>query len=144
MRPYIAVGPICILFTGTASASAGQGHTGGRCKSGSGMGTYPAGLANAQTGGQGQTWIPCPNAEWIPGRVCRGSLLLTVLARADGDFNDGVADLSGRLPLREHVLRRAGQGDVQQSRNVRRREPSAGALRQGQWGGKPIVQRSLG
>lgn len=80
----------------------------------------------------------------IPERLCRGSLLLTVLAGADGDLNDGVADVRGRLPLREYVLGRAGQGDVQQSRDVRWREPGAGALYRRQWGGETVVERSLG
>lgn len=76
--------------------------------------------------------------------MCRGGLLHTILARADGDLNDGVTDVRGRLSLREHVLGWARQGDVQQSRDVRWREPGAGALYRGQWGGEPIVERSLG
>lgn len=92
------------------------------------MGKHIQQMANTQIGGHGQARIPYPNGELIPRRVSRG---ITILARADGNLDDGVADLSGRLSLREHILRWARQGDIQQSRNIRWREPSAGALRQG-------------
>lgn len=62
-------------------------------------GTYPACLANTEVGNQGYVWIGPPEGELIPGRVCRGSLLLTVLSGADGNLDDGVTDLCGRLSL---------------------------------------------
>lgn len=52
--------------------------------------------------------------------------------------------MCGGLSLREHVLRWAGQGDVQQGRDVRWGEPRAGGVRGGQRCGEPIVDRGLG
>lgn len=68
----------------------------------------------------------------------------TKLAGADGDLNDGVADLRGGLSLREHVLGGTGQGDVQQRRDVGWREPSAGTLRGGKGCRGAVLEVSLG
>lgn len=74
-----------------------------------------------------------------------GRVRLTVLTRADGYFNDGITDLSGRLSLRKHIFRWARQRNIQESRNIGRREPGAGSLRWGKWrGGKTILEGSLG
>lgn len=61
-------------------------------------------------------------------RETLANLRLTVLARADGYFDDGITDLSGRFPLGKHVFRWSRQGNIQESRNIGRREPSTGSF----------------
>lgn len=66
---------------------------------------------HTQEGTQG-SGVHSSGAEPPPGEV-RIPGALTVLAGADGYLDDGVADVRGGLALREHILRRPGQGDVQ-------------------------------
>lgn len=53
---------------------------------------------------------------------------LTVLTRAYSYFNDRITDLSGRFSLRKHIFRWSRQGNIQESWNIGRREPSTGSL----------------
>lgn len=106
-------------------------------------GSGPVRASSAGAAPQVQT-LQAQEGRRAAGRKWAGRQGLTVLAGADGDLDDGVADLRGRLPLREHVLGRAGQGDVQQGGDVGRGEPGAGGLCRGQRSREPIVERSLG
>lgn len=67
---------------------------------------------------------------------------LTILTRADRDFNDRVADLSCWLSLGQHILRRSRKWDIQQSRDIGGRQMSTGSPTGGKWrNGKAILQR---
>lgn len=78
-------------------------------------------------------------------RKTLAKLRLTVLTRADSYFNDRITDLRGRFSLRKHIFRWSRQRNIQESRNIWRREPGAGSLWWGKWrGGKTILERSLG